>query len=242
MNYNGGMLKTCECNSCCDKPKCGNPCGCPLKVLSVETMTDKPGYVKFNLDGGTVMFDFSEVVAETETDTFLRVDATARVLKYLAEGHINNIPASQLGSILHIADIGDVDISGVTDNSLFVYQKNSDCGKGCDGIDNSWIAWNADDPNHLTNGGESVMVFDDNSAPKSLMSPAHTEQFYLAGWRAGNKFGYMQPTQVTRPTTDSDGYTNLLFESPITRELEVMPVKVTVAGDGTVTFKTRGGA
>lgn len=239
MNYNEGMLKTCDCNSCCDKPKCGSPCGCPLKVLSVETMTDKPGYVKFNLDGGTVLFDFSEVVAETETDTFLRVDATARVLKYLAEGHINNIPASQLGSILHIADIGDVDITGVTDNSLFVYQKNSDCGKGCDGIDNSWIAWNSDE--HLEDDGETVMVFDENNAPKALRTPSHTDQYYLAGWRAGNKFGYMQPIPVSRPTTGTDGYTNLLFERPDTHELEVMPVKVTVAGDGTITLKTRGG-
>ena len=205
-------------------------------------MTDKPGYVKFNLDGGTVLFDFSDIVAETETDTFLRIDSTARVLKYLAEGHINNIPASQLGSILHIADIGDVDISGVTDNSLFVYQKNSDCGKGCDGIDNSWIAWNASDPNHLTNSGEAVMVFDESDAPKALLTPPHTDQFYLAGWRAGNKFGYMEhPTPVVYPSIGTDGYSNLLFENPTSHELETLPVKVTIAGDGTVTLKARGG-
>ena len=233
-------MNTCNCNSCCDKPKCGNPCGCPLKVLSIETMTDKPGYVKFNLDGGTVLFDFADVVAETETDTFLRIDSTARVLKYLAEGHVNNIPASQLGSILHIADIGDVDITGVTDNSLFVYQKNSDCGKGCDGIDNSWIAWNSDE--HLEDSGETVMVFDENNAPKALQTPIHTDQFYLAGWRAGDKFGYMEhPTPIVAPSTDSDGYAHLLFENPTSHELETLPVKVTIAGDGTVTLKARGG-
>ena len=203
-------------------------------------MTDKPGYVKFNLDGGTVLFDFSDVVAETETDTFLRIDSTARVLKYLAEGHINNIPASQLGSILHIADIGDVDITGVTDNSLFVYQKNSDCGKRCDGIDNSWIAWNSDE--HLEDSGETVMVFDENNAPKALQTPIHTDQFYLAGWRADDKFGYMEhPTPIVAPSTDSDGYAHLLFENPTSHELETLPVKVTIAGDGTVTLKARGG-
>lgn len=211
-----------------------------MKVLSIETLTDRPGYVKFNLDGGTVLYDFSDIVAETETDTFLRVDQVARVLKYLAEGHTNNITASQLGSILHIADIGDVNAGGVTDNSLFVYQKNSECGKACGGIQNQWIAWNSDE--HLEDSGETVMVFDDTNAPKALQTPTHTDQYYLAGWRAGSKFGYMQPTQVTRPTVDSDGYTNLLFENPTTRELEVMPVQVSVAGDGTITLKTRGGA
>lgn len=210
-----------------------------MRVLSIETLTDRPGYVKFNLDGGTVLYDFSDIVAETETDTFLRVDQTARALKYLAEGHTNTIPAMQLGSILHIADIGDVNTGAVADNSLFVYQKNSECGTGCGGIQNQWIAWNSVD--HPADEVQTVMGFDENGVPKSIDTPDHTNQYYSLMWRGNGKVGYAQPAQVSAPSTDGT-YAHLVFEKPSTHEFEALPVKVTIASDGTITLKTQGGA
>ena len=234
------VMENCnKCNSCCDKPKCKDPCGCPMKVLSIETLTDRPGYVKFNLDGGTVLFDFSDVVAETETDTFLRIDQVARVLKYLAEGHTNNISAQQLGSILHIADIGDVNAGAVTDNSLFIYQKNSECGTNCDSIQNQWVAWNAND--HPASEMQMIMGFDENGVPKALDTPQHTNQFYSIMWRGADKVGYSQPTSVVTPSTDGT-YAHLLFEKPGTHEFEALPVKVEIDNQGVITLKTQGGA
>ena len=232
-------------NNCCNpcdpcKKKCCDPCGCPLRVLSVCEINDKPGVVEFNLDGKTVDYDFSGLVARTETDTNLRVDSVARVLRYSAERHVNNITAKQLGSILHIADIGDVDITGVTDNSLFVYQKQSDCGQGCDGIDNSWVAWNSDE--HLEEEGKTVMVFDDNGAPKALRPPAHTDQYYSLMWKGGDKVGYTQPVEVASPSTDANGYSYLMFVNPTTKQLEMLKVVVSIDGSGHVTFDTNGGA
>lgn len=233
------MTNCCNPNPCCDKPKCGNPCGCPNKVLSIETLTDRPGFVRFNLDGGSVLYDFSDVVAETETDTFLRVDPKARVLRYLAEGHINNIPARQLGSILHIADIGDVNPGKVTDNSLFIYQKNSECGTGCDGIQNQWVAWNAND--HVENNIHTVMGFDKDGVPKALDTPQHSDQYYSLMWRGANKAGYTQPAEVSVPSTDGT-YAHLVFEHPRTHQFEALPVIVSIDNQGNVTFKTQGGA
>lgn len=210
-----------------------------MRVLSIETLTDRPGYVKFNLDGGTVLYDFSDIVAETETDTFLRVDQTARALKYLAEGHTNTIPARQLGSILHIADIGDVNTGAVADNSLFVYQKNSECGVGCDGIQNQWIAWNSND--HPADEVQTIMGFDEDGVPKAIDTPPHADQYYSLMWRGGDKAGYAQPTQVSVPSTDGT-YAHLVFEKPGTHEFEALPVIVTIDNEGNVTFKTQGGA
>lgn len=202
---------------------------------------DRPGVVKFNLDGHTEFFDFSDIVSATETDTFLRVDGVARALKYLAEGHTNNISAKDLGSILHLGDLGDVNMGSVEQNSILVYQKNSDCGQGCDEISNQWIAWNSSDADNLEDSARTIMGFDDNDSPVSVQPPIHTDQYYLAGWRgSSNKFGYMQPTPVVAPSTGTDGYSNLLFEKPGTHELEALPVTVTIAGDGTITLKTRG--
>lgn len=206
--------------------------------------SDRPGVVKFNLDGHTEFFDFSEIVANTETDTFLRVDKVSRILKYLAEGHTNNISAKDLGSILHLGDIGDVDMGEVEQNSLLVYQKDSECGQGCDEISNQWIAWNASDPDNLEDGAQMVMGFNENDRPVSIQPPIHTEQYHLAGWRGSNKFGYMQPKQLATgagPSTDGT-HAHLLFENPTTHELEAMPVIVNIDNQGNVTFKTQGGA
>lgn len=185
-------------------------------------------------------FDFSSLVAVAETDTTLRVDTVHRVLKYNAERHTNNISASQLGSIFHLADIGDVDITGVTQNSLLAYQKNSDCGQGCDGIENSWYAFNSDE--HLVDSANTVMVFDDTNAPKALGTPVHTDQFYALMWRAGDKVGYTQPVEISVPSVDSNGFSHLLFENPTTKQLETLKVRVSIDNSGNVTFNTQGGA
>ena len=205
---------------------------------------DRPGVVKFNLDGHTEFFDFSDVVAATETDTFLRVDKIARVLKYLAEGHTNNITAKDLGSILHLGDLGDVNMGAVEKNSLLYYQKDSDCGQGCDEISNQWVAWNASDSDNLVDEAQMIMGFDETDKPVSIQPPIHTDQYHLFGWRAGDKAGYMQPKQIATgagPSTDGT-YAHLIFENPTTHEMEAMPVVVSIDALGNVTFKTQGGA
>lgn len=203
---------------------------------------DRPGVVKFNLDGHTEFFDFSDIVATTETDTFLRVDQVARALKYLAEGHTNNISAKDLGSILHLGDLGDVNMGAVEQNSILVYQKNSDCGQGCDEISNQWIAWNSSD--NLEDSAQTLMGFNENDSPVSIQPPIHTEQHYQLGWRAGNKIGYSQPFQLATgagPSTDGT-YAHLLFENPTTHQMEAMPIIVNIDNQGNVTFRTQGGA
>lgn len=204
-------------------------------------MPDRPGVVKFNLDGHTELFDFSDIVAATETDTFLRVDGVSRTLKYLAEGHTNNISAKDLGSILHLGDLGDVDMGGVEQNSLLVYQKDSECGQGCDEVSNQWVAWNASDPDNLQDSAETLLGFNENDRPISIQSPIHTDQHYMLGWRAGDKIGYEQPAEVSVPSTDGT-YAQLLFMNPATKQIESFKVKVTIDNEGNVTFKTQGAA
>lgn len=199
---------------------------------------DEPGVVKINLDGHTEIVDFADVVKSTETDTFLRVDQVSRVLKYLAENHVNNIRAQDLGAILHLADIGDINTNEVTQNSLLVYKKESDCGQGCDEVQNQWSAWNATE--HLEDSAEKIMGFNESDSPVAIQPPVHTDQYYSLTWRAGDKVGYHQPVQISAPSTDENGYSHLIFENPTTHEPETLPVRVTIAQDGTVTLKTQG--
>ena len=208
------------CNDCdpCRKKCCPEPCGCPTQLLSITTVhDDTPAWLRFNLGGKSIDYDFGPVVRAAETDTSMKLDIPNRSLVYNAERHIDSFSAAELGSILHIADIGDVDISGVTDNSLFVYQKDSDCGEGCEGINNSWIAWNSNE--HLVNNLTTVMGFDDDGKPKTLNRPVKTAEFHQLSWNGADKVGWTQPVEVATPPTDGDGKVWRLYIDPTTKQL-----------------------
>lgn len=206
----------CDCCSNCQKPK--DRCRCPDQLLGIENLrADNLAYLTFNDGGRSVSYDFEPMIKATETDTSISVEQVKRMLKFMAERHIDYISAKELGAILHIADIGDVDITGVTDNSLFVYSKDSDCGSGCEGINNSWYAWNANE--HLTDSLQYLMGFDADGKPLSLNTPAHTDQYYQVAWRGGDKLGYTQPKEVASAPVDSDGKVWRAYIDPTTKEL-----------------------
>jgi hypothetical protein len=225
-----------KCDNCCNpcRKKCCEPiCGCPTQILDITTVhEDTPAWLRFNLGGKSIDYDFTSAVKAAETDTSMHLDVANRNFVYNSERHKDSFSASELGSILHIADIGDVDIAGVTDNSLFVFQKNSDCGEGCEGINNSWVAWNSSD--HLANRVDTLMGFNGDGKPQTLNHPTNTTQFYNLAWNGSNKISFAQPTEgnITSGTT-----AHLLFEDQNTKQPLYMKVTVTIAGDGTITLK-----
>ena len=104
---------------CGCEDKCQKPCGCPESILSIEADSTDPAYLRFNLGGRSVWYDFTSVVKAAETCTHLSTDLPSRSLIYDSECGRQTITARQLGSILHLADIGDVDqLSKIT---LFLF-------------------------------------------------------------------------------------------------------------------------
>ena len=199
------MSKDCECKRShkCEEPKC-SPCSCKKPVLEIEPMPEDPSTLRFNVNGVSSWYDFTNLVYQTQTDTVLSADAVNRVLKYMAERHVDTISARELGAILHIADLGDVDVKNSSNNSVLIYQKDSNCGEGCEGISNSWIAWNA-----LEHGADSVqtfMGFDANGTPISLQTPPNANQYYMLGWKANGKLGYSKPVQFNNTTNKAPMY------------------------------------
>ena len=188
-------------NNCCNK--CSSPCeqeccGIGKTVIDVQSLPDDILTLSFNLNGVGVTYDYSSMIKAGETDTALSADAINRVLKYMAEKHIDTISAKELGSILHIADLGDVELDSIEDNAMLFYKKNSDCAQGCDGAINSWKGWTA-----LDNQDTSlalIMGYDIDGAPKSLSSPANSNQYYQLGWNASGRVGWKQPRKVTSTT------------------------------------------
>lgn len=228
-------------NNCCNSCHQCDPCGCPVPVLSIEQMKpDDLAYLRYNICGKSTSYDYEPMVKWAESDTSLRIAVDERNLIYNAEKHVDSISAHELGSILHIADIGDVDITDLQDNSLFVYQKESNCGEGCEGINNSWIAWNAQD--FLTDSMQYIMGFDADGAPVTLNTPATTDKYHLLGWGASDKIKYIDPVEVAAPSADTDNFAQLIFRDPTNGQLTYLKVVVSIdPNTGAVTFSTQGG-
>lgn len=209
-----------NCNECkprcgCEKPKCG--CGRP--ILEV-TDADDAGTLKFNVNGVTTYYDYTALVRRLETDTSLSADTKARALKFLAERHIDAISAEELGSILHLADLADVSVANVENNSILVYNKNEDCGEGCQSTKSGWQGYNADE--HLVDSVNTLMGFDQDGAPKTLNAPAHENQYYSLTWAAQDGLKYTQPREVASAPVDTDGKVHQLYVDPTTHEIVVV--------------------
>ena len=204
---------------CGGKKKCPTPCGCPEQILSIEADTTRPAYLRFNLGGRSVWHDFTSVVKGAETCTTLKPNITARTLIYDAECGRQTISASELGSILHLADIGDVDATTIKDNAILVYKKDADCGENCEGK-NGWVGM---DPSEEAGTSlDYVMGSDANGRVSSLQPPANSNQFYQLTWAAGDKVKWQQPTKVSVIPRDGNNKAWRLYVDPSNYSLVIV--------------------
>lgn len=218
---NCGYCGQCQPNKCGCKKKCGckSKCCCPESILSIEADSNNPTNLRFNLGGRSVWYDFDSVVKAGETCTTLSTDLTARNLIYNAECKTNVIHATELGAILHLADIGDVDATTIKDNAILVYQKDANCAENCEGK-NGWIGL---DPSEAGDSSlDYIMGSDADGRTKSLMPPSNSNQFYYLSWAAQNKASWTQPRVVSTAPVDSDGKKWAVYMDPTTKELVIV--------------------
>lgn len=203
---------TCECNN-----KCKDPCGCAEPVFSVEAMADDPTVLRFNVNGKSVWYDFEPVVKAGETCTTLNIDAVNRTLTYHGECSDQTISAKELGSILHLGDLGDVNENSITDNGILNYRRESDCGEGCESTaGDGWVS-----SNPIEVAGTSldyILGSDSDGRLISLMPPTDTNKFNYLSWAAQDKAKWVTPTQVAA-IPDDGTYRYPLYLDPSTGEI-----------------------
>lgn len=217
----GGCGGCNRCNSCSCKNKCEKPCGCPESILSIEADTTNPTNLRFNLGGRSVWYDFDSVVKAGQNCTTITVDSVARNLVYNAECQNINISARDLGSILHLADIGDVDETTIKDNAVLVYRKDANCAENCDGKD-GWIGVDLSEEGR--DSLDYIMGSDNEGDVGSLKPPANTNQFHYLSWAAQNKASWVRPTVVANKNsiTDGDGKVWRLYVRPSNGEIVIV--------------------
>lgn len=190
------------CTQCAGK-KCDTPCKCPVPFLGIEELCDNVSVLRFNIDGKRCDYDYTNLVYQTQSDTSLNADAINRVLTYMAERHVDSITAQELGSILHLADIGDVTTAGAEAGSMLVYQKSNTCAEGCVGLTDTWKIWNSLDSDALVSSATYPMVFDASGKPHTIQKPANPSKQYLLGWSGANQVSYITPVSV--PSAPAQG-------------------------------------
>ena len=205
-----------SCNKNC-KP-C-NPCGCAEPIFSIEALDTDPTTLRFNVNGKSVWYDFEPVVKAGETCTTLNIDAVNRTLNYHGECSDQTISAKELGSILHLGELGDVDAGSITDNGILNYRKSGECPEGCESETDGWKSTNAVDV--ATTSLDYILGTDADGKMISLMPPTDTSTFSYLAWRAQDKAGWVKPTVVATPPV-KDGKVAQLYLDENTGEIVVV--------------------
>lgn len=210
-----GHCGQCQPKCRCEK-KCPRPCGCPESILSIEADSTDPAYLRFNLGGRSVWYDFTPVVKAAETCTHISFDVPSRTMIYDAECGRQTISAREIGSILHLGDIGDVDASTVDDNAILVYRKDAECGENCDGA-TGWIGVNPVEEGDTSL--EYLLGTDSDGRMKSLLPPASKSKYHYLTWAGADKAVWKQIRMATTAPVDDSGKKYALYLDPNTREI-----------------------
>lgn len=187
----------------CENKDCKNPCGCAEPVFSIEPLSEDPTVLRFNVNGKSVYYDFSSLVKNAETCTTLSADKVARVLKYIGECGETTITAKELGAILHLSDIGDINSDSIDDNGILNFRKDADCGEGCEGINNGWVATNPIDV--AKTSVDYLLGTDADGKLNSLLPPSSTNKFAYLTWAGKNKAVWKTITEVSAAPVAEDG-------------------------------------
>ena len=154
-----------------------------------------------------------------ETDTTLSTNYTNSTLIYNAERHTDTITGEQLGDIINLGYLRDVDIDESLDGHCYelVFRKYAECGEGCKSALDRWVNFNVNSEDALKNGIHYVRGANQYGCPVYLDEPPRTDEYWWGMWRpndSGNgiEFGYIQPEEVDTLPTDDHGNTLVLSQ------------------------------
>lgn len=175
-----------RCNSCgCDP--CGGGCCKPARYscdFSIQVDPYNPYVWLLDNCGKISRVNIPKI---PETDTFLKVDFSSASLVYDAEYHQDVIPGCDLGSIINLDCLRDVDAPTPDSCDLLVFDPGcSECGDGCKPKPAQWRNYHIPDAGDCTvepdaDGYYHVLVKDDCGCIKECRIPmtGQTQIYYL---------------------------------------------------------------
>lgn len=151
-----------ECNNPCKEP-CGGRCkpakyGCDFQILA--NPFDESIW-NVTICGATTRVKIPKL---NETDTKLSTSYNSKSLIYNAEKHTDVITGDQLGSIINLGELRDVDVANADSCDLFVFHPTcSECGDGCKPKAAKWTRY------HIPDAGDCEMEADEDGYYRVLV-------------------------------------------------------------------------
>lgn len=154
-----------------------------------------------------------------ETDTKLSTNYSNATLNYTAEKHQDILTGTQLGSLVTVGDLRDVEADYNFDAHCaeLIYHRYGNCGSGCKSVEDRWSTFTIESENALQTGINYVRGCGAYGCPEYLTPPTNTGTYWMAGWRGNGQFGYYQPQQVTDLPQDAKGDMIVLSQDPTTK-------------------------
>lgn len=194
--------------SCYDSTNCCDPCKNPASYdcqfdISVAPFDSSTWFITWCGKVHKV-----KVPKMNETDTKLSADYSNATLNYQAEKHTDIITGEQLGNLINIGDLRDVDANYDFEANCaeLIYHRYGECGQGCRSLEDKWGTFALDDDGAKQNQLMYVRGANVFGCPVYLDVPSNTSQYWFAGWRQDTQqFGYYQAPQVpTLPKLGKD--------------------------------------
>jgi hypothetical protein len=141
-----------NCCNLCHQPDCCGGCSapCPEEHFSIEA--DPYDSQTWWINGTKV-----RVPKIAETCTTLSTDFSGATLNYAGECGKDIITGRQLGQIIKLDDLRDVEAEHPDNCSMLVWNPHCDyCAEGCTSVGAAW------EPYHIPDAGDCVMEPDDN--------------------------------------------------------------------------------
>lgn len=137
MTCNNCFKQQCDCNS----DPCGKKCRPARYSCGFDIQIDPfdPSTWIVTTGGATRRI---KVPKANETDTTLKTDYSAATLNYHSEQHVDTITGEQLGSIIKLKELRDVDTPDPDNCSILTWNPGcSECGNGCEPLEAKWRAY-----------------------------------------------------------------------------------------------------
>lgn len=146
-----------------------------------------------------------------ETDTKLSINSTNATMNYAAERHSDTITGSQIGDIVKLDDLRDVNFDPTFTGtcSELVFRKYADCGEGCESPKDKWSGFNINTTGAKQDYIRYVRGANAYGCPEYLDVPTDLDEYWLAGWKTDGEhkeFGYYQPEYGEIPKDDFGNY------------------------------------
>lgn len=169
-----------KCNSCNSCNKCGGGC-CPAKYDCSFNIEPSPYDMYTWIVTTCGMPHKVKIPKLPETCTSLSVNGTDATLVYKGECDTDIITGSQLGSIIRLGDLKDVDAAMPNHCSMLVFDPFcAECGDGCTSPADMWRPYTIPDAGDCIipleeDGYYKVLVKDDCGCIKECRLPAKPE-------------------------------------------------------------------